>query len=49
MVDSIRKKLSSFPVLEEQKVHYLDNAATTQKPGCVINAAANYYRLHNAN
>ena len=42
-------KISNFPVLDEQKIHYLDNAATTQKPGCVITAAANYYRQHNAN
>ena len=48
-MEAIRKKLSSFPVLEEHKIHYLDNAATTQKPGCVITAAAEYYRKNNAN
>ena len=48
-MNHLRKSFSSFPVLEEQKVHYLDNAATTQKPGCVITAAANYYRQQNAN
>ncbi len=46
-MNTIRKK--GFPVLEGQKIHYLDNAATTQKPGCVITAAENYYRMHNAN
>ena len=40
-------RFATFPVLEEQKIHYLDNAATTQKPGCVI--TADYYRQHNAN
>ena len=42
-----------FPALQQQ-VHgrelvYLDNAATTQKPLCVIEAMNNYYRRHNAN
>ncbi len=42
-----------FPILQ-QKVHgkplaYLDNAATTQKPRCVINAISNYYLTVNAN
>ncbi len=42
-----------FPVLQ-QKVHgkplvYLDNAATTQKPSCVIEALEHYYYLDNAN
>lgn len=40
---------AGFPVLDEIKIHYLDNAATTQKPGCVISAAENYYRSMNAN
>ncbi len=44
---------ADFPILE--RVHrdaplvYLDNAATTQKPVAVIDAIADYYRLHNAN
>lgn len=45
----ISVKSSDFPVLEENRIHYLDNAATTQKPGCVITAAENYYRRNNAN
>lgn len=45
----ITQKASEFPVFEEHKIHYLDNAATTQKPGCVITAAENYYRKSNAN
>lgn len=42
-----------FPILQ-QKVHgkslvYLDNAATSQKPRCVIDAIEQYYALNNAN
>ncbi len=49
-IDEIR---ADFPVLHQQ-VHgrplvYLDNAATTQKPACVIEAIAEYYRRDNAN
>ena len=44
---------TQFPILGEQ-VHgrplvYLDNAATTQKPLCVIEAMDTYYRTLNAN
>ena len=42
-----------FPLLERtvngRPLVYLDNAATTQKPGAVIAAEARYYREHNAN
>lgn len=42
-----------FPALNQlvngQPLVYLDNAATTQKPECVINAISNYYRKDNAN
>jgi cysteine desulfurase / selenocysteine lyase len=49
-VDEIRK---DFPILN-RKVHgkrlvYVDNAATTQKPKCVIDATVDYYSNHNAN
>jgi cysteine desulfurase/selenocysteine lyase len=42
-----------FPILN-QRVHgkplvYLDNAATSQKPRCVIEALNNYYTHYNAN
>ena len=44
---------ADFPILEQQvnghPLVYLDNAATTQKPACVIEAVANYYRRDNAN
>jgi len=44
---------ADFPALHQQ-VHgqplaYLDNAATTQKPACVIDAVRNYYEKDNAN
>jgi cysteine desulfurase/selenocysteine lyase len=44
---------AEFPILS-RRVHgkplvYLDNAATTQKPACVIEAEADVYRRYNAN
>jgi cysteine desulfurase/selenocysteine lyase len=49
-VPAIRK---DFPVLQ-QKVHgkdliWFDNAATTQKPQCVIDAVSHYYENDNSN
>ncbi len=50
----IRAARDDFPVLKE-KVHgglrlaYLDNAATTQKPSCVIKEECEYYGTCNAN
>ena len=49
-VTAIRK---DFPILAQQ-VHgkpliYLDNAATSQKPKCVIDALTRYYLMDNAN
>jgi cysteine desulfurase/selenocysteine lyase len=49
-VTAIRR---DFPILAQQ-VHgkpliYLDNAATSQKPRCVIEALSNFYLLDNAN
>lgn len=49
-VDDVR---SDFPILA-QRVHekplvYFDNAATTQKPFCVVEALQKYYTMHNAN
>ncbi len=45
---------AEFPMLhrtvhEGQRLVYLDNAATTQKPAAVIDAVADYYRTCNAN
>lgn len=49
-VDAWRR---DFPILNQQ-VHgkplvYFDNAATSQKPECVIDAEARYYREYNSN
>lgn len=39
-----------YPLLSETKdLIYLDNAATTQKPSCVIEAEKNFYEKYNAN
>ena len=43
----------NFPILDQQingeKIVYLDNAATTQKPKNVINSLINYYSKNNSN
>jgi len=49
----VEKIRQDFPILE-QKVHgknlvYMDNAATTQKPKCVIDAITKYYSELNSN
>jgi cysteine desulfurase / selenocysteine lyase len=42
-----------FPILARQvngrPLNYLDNAATSQKPQCVIDAVSNYYAQNNSN
>ncbi len=49
-VDSIRK---DFPILAQtvngKPLVYLDNAATSQKPQCVIDSLSNYYQTVNSN
>lgn len=49
-VDKIR---SDFPILEEtvngRRLVWLDNAATTQKPSCVIERLCRYYEHENSN
>ena len=47
------KVRKDFPILKRE-IHghplaYLDNAATTQKPKCVIDALVNFYEKHNSN
>lgn len=37
-----------FPIMKEG-IHYLDNAATSQKPDVVINALKEYYESYNGN
>jgi cysteine desulfurase (EC 2.8.1.7) len=49
-LDAIRRQ---FPALDQtvngKPLVYLDNAATTQKPECVIEAVSAFYRHDNAN
>jgi len=49
-LDAIR---SQFPILQREvdgnPLVYLDNAATTQKPQCVIDSLLSYYTNYNAN
>ena len=37
-----------FPLLKSQDVAYLDNAATAQRPQCVLDAEREFYTRHNA-
>ena len=50
-IDSIR---SDFPILGRKlpngkKLVYFDNAATSQKPKCVIDSMSRYYEEYNSN
>ena len=49
-IESIRKE---FPILNTtvngNKLIYLDNAATSQTPNCVIDSISNYYKNLNSN
>ena len=49
-IQQIRK---DFPILtrnvHEKPLVYLDNAATSQKPQCVIDALVSYYTQYNSN
>lgn len=38
-----------FPLLNSQDIAYLDNAATAQRPQCVLDAMAEFYQAENAN
>lgn len=38
-----------FPIFQHTGVAYIDNAATAQRPQCVLDAVADFYRCHNAN
>lgn len=50
LINDVRKE---FPILKQKmqghKMIYLDNAATSFKPKCVLNAIADYYNLYTAN
>lgn len=39
----------AFPLLENTGFIYLDNAATSQRPQCVLDAEKEFYERHNAN
>ena len=39
----------NFPLLKSQDIAYLDNAATAQRPQCVLDAIAKFYETENAN
>lgn len=38
-----------FPLFKSQNIAYLDNAATAQRPQCVLDAVTEFYRTENAN
>ena len=40
---------NDFPLLMQNKIIYIDNAATTQRPQCVIDAEGDFYKNYNAN
>lgn len=40
---------NDFPILQDENLVYLDNAATSQKPYQVIKAISDYYQTKNAN
>ena len=49
MTELDKKIRQDFPVLRDRETVYLDNAATSQKPQCVIDAVRHYYEYYNAN
>ncbi|MBI3297979.1 MAG: cysteine desulfurase [Elusimicrobia bacterium] len=53
MTFDARRARADFPIFNRRvngkPLSYLDNAATTQKPGTVIKALTAYYERHNAN
>ena len=38
-----------FPLLAQERTVYLDSAATSQRPQCVLDAERDFYLNHNAN
>ena len=40
---------ADFPIFKSADFFYLDNAATTQKPYCVMDMMKQYYETENAN
>ena len=39
---------NDFPLLMQNKIIYIDNAATSQRPQCVIDAEGDFYKNYNA-
>lgn len=48
-MDEDRNLKGDFPLLRDNPLIYLDNAATAQKPACVLKAEDAFYREFNAN
>ena len=48
MTTSISEIRKDFPLLMSNDVIYLDTAATSQKPKCVIDAVQEFYEKYNA-
>ncbi|MDO4292247.1 MAG: cysteine desulfurase [Eubacteriales bacterium] len=46
---NVNKIRADFPLLAGQDLIYLDNAATSQKPSCVLAAEREFYEKYNAN
>ena len=40
---------AAFPLLQKNDIAYLDNAATAQRPQCVLDAMRRFYEEANAN
>lgn len=40
---------TDFPLIAENRTIYIDNAATSQRPQCVLDAVNDFYMKHNAN
>lgn len=49
MANEYKKDFPIFNAPENKGLIYFDNAATTQRPSCVIEAEKNYYEHNNAN
>ena len=49
MTTSISEIRKDFPLLMSNDVIYLDTAATSQKPSCVLEAERTFYEKYNAN
>jgi len=48
VVSGLRDVAAEFPVLQREPVAYLDSAATSQTPSCVIDAITEYYTTYRA-